>query len=156
MASKFTPNLVDIMTLGRMEYTFTIPGREQFHQVKIGLLDDGENEQALKAVTATDFSTRQHLLRKEILVLAIMSIDNVDYNDIDRKPELRDILNKCTPPQVTYLFSQYEELRILQDAQVEERIKSIPTLSDVPVEDTTAAPEQPVEKTDASSANKSQ
>ena len=110
-----------LTNFGQKELTFSVPGKEKSHVVKIGTLWQGdiidvEKKIANQLMFPNDSITREEIRPLETVMQCILSIDGHEFVSDDpaeeeiKKAQLRDILTKTNAKIILFIYQKYLEL----------------------------------------------
>lgn len=126
----------DLLAIGQIESTFDVPGREQTHKVRFGILWEDDliriKKRATSQAGADDRETRREIEVLETLVESIMEINEISFCDESddnlhavKKNNLRNILLKANPYLITFLYRKYSELVEQAYGEIERRVDEV-------------------------------
>jgi len=124
----------DIWTLGQIEEEFEIPGAEKVHTVRMATLWEDDltkiKKRAVEVAAVSNESVIESVRVFETLVESILSIDGHAFYNPDNlsehqalKAQLRELLRKCSPHIINFLYSKYLEISGKAYELIRERIE---------------------------------
>lgn len=113
--------LHDLCSLGKIEDEFDCFG----HKIRIGILWENEMREIMKECNGLDALARSSMMKYLILQKAIISIDGVGYQEPDKTPVLRAILNTLSTNVTKVIYNRYLDLVQANDIQFEAKLREI-------------------------------